>query len=93
MRVSDVQSCVAEETMHFLVWILSGLIAGWAAGKIMKGEGYGAFLDILLGIAGGWVGGFITERFGVGGGGFVFSTCVAIGGAILLVALVHLIKK
>ena len=41
-----------EKSMGYIAWILAGLIAGWLTGKIMKGEGYGFFVDILLGIAG-----------------------------------------
>jgi uncharacterized membrane protein YeaQ/YmgE (transglycosylase-associated protein family) len=44
--------------------IVVGLIAGWAAGKIMKGSGYGVLMDILLGIAGGLVGGLVLRLFG-----------------------------
>jgi uncharacterized membrane protein YeaQ/YmgE (transglycosylase-associated protein family) len=43
--------------MGFIAWIIAGLIAGWAAGKIMSGGGYGTIADILLGIVGGVVGG------------------------------------
>jgi uncharacterized membrane protein YeaQ/YmgE (transglycosylase-associated protein family) len=77
-----------------LFWILAGLIAGWLTGKIMKGSGYGFFADILLGIAGGVVGGFIARHIGLDvGGSFIWSTLVAVGGAIILVAIVRLIKR
>jgi uncharacterized membrane protein YeaQ/YmgE (transglycosylase-associated protein family) len=38
--------------MHFLWWIIAGVIAGWVTGKIMRGSGYGAFVDIMIGSAG-----------------------------------------
>jgi uncharacterized membrane protein YeaQ/YmgE (transglycosylase-associated protein family) len=77
-----------------LFWILAGLIAGWLTGKIMKGSGYGFFVDILLGIAGGVVGGFIARHLGLDpAGGFIYSTLIAVGGAVVLVALVRLIKR
>jgi uncharacterized membrane protein YeaQ/YmgE (transglycosylase-associated protein family) len=77
-----------------LFWILAGLIAGWLTGKIMKGSGYGFFADILLGIAGGFVGGFIARWLHIDpSGGFIFSTLVAVAGAVILVALVRLIKR
>ena len=57
--------------MGILMWILVGLVAGWLTGKIMKGSGYGFFVDILLGIAGALVGGFIADRIGLDAhGGF-----------------------
>ncbi len=80
--------------MHFIAWLLAGLIAGWLTGKIMKGSGYGFFVDILLGIAGAFVGGFIARTVGLElHGGFIYSTLVALAGAIILVALVRLIKR
>ena len=49
---------------HWVAFILLGLVAGWATGKIMKGGGYGFIVDILLGIAGSVVGGYIAVPFG-----------------------------
>ncbi|HEV2278236.1 MAG TPA: GlsB/YeaQ/YmgE family stress response membrane protein [Acidobacteriaceae bacterium] len=80
--------------MHILWWIIVGLIAGWATGKIMKGSGYGVFADILLGIAGALVGGFIMRALGfVGRGGLIYTIIVAIGGAIVLTAIVRAIRR
>lgn len=80
--------------MHILWWIIVGLIAGWATGKIMKGSGYGVFADILLGIAGALVGGFIMRALGfVGSGGLIYTILVAIGGAIVLTAIVRAIRR
>jgi uncharacterized membrane protein YeaQ/YmgE (transglycosylase-associated protein family) len=77
--------------MHFLWWIIVGLIAGWATGKIMRGSGYGVFVDILIGIAGAVVGGAIMRALGFGAGGTIYTILVAIGGAILLTWLYRLI--
>lgn len=80
--------------MSFIAWIVAGLIAGWATGKIMKGSGYGFFVDILLGIAGAIVGGFIARHLGLDPhGGFIYSTLIAIAGAVILVAIIRLIKR
>lgn len=80
--------------MGFIAWIIAGLIAGWATGKIMKGSGYGFIVDILLGIAGAIVGGFIARHLGLDPhGGFIYSTLVAIGGAIILVVIIRLLKR
>ena len=81
--------------MGIIAWIVAGLIAGWLTGKIMKGSGYGFFVDILLGIAGALVGGFLaTHLFGLAAsGGFLYTTLVALAGAIILVALIRLVKK
>jgi uncharacterized membrane protein YeaQ/YmgE (transglycosylase-associated protein family) len=55
--------------MHILWWAIVGLIAGWAAGKIMKGAGYGVLMDIIVGIARAMLGGFLTRVVGFAGEG------------------------
>ncbi len=74
--------------------IVVGLIAGWATGKIMKGSGYGVLVDILLGIAGAIIGSRVLGLLGIySSGGLIPNILVAIVGAVLLVAIVRLIKK
>ena len=51
--------------MHILWWAIVGLIAGWATGKIMKGAGYGVLMDIMIGIAGAMLGGFLMRAVGI----------------------------
>ncbi len=79
--------------MGILSWIIVGLIAGWLTGLIMKGSGYGVIGDIILGIVGAIVGGFIASAiFGIPGavnGINVTSIIVAIIGAVILVAIVR----
>ena len=77
--------------MVFFWWIVVGLIAGWITGKIMRGGGYGFFVDIILGIAGAFVGGFIARHLGFGGGGMLYTILIAIVGAVILVFLFRLI--
>jgi uncharacterized membrane protein YeaQ/YmgE (transglycosylase-associated protein family) len=78
--------------MHFLWWIIVGLIAGWVTGKIMRGSGYGPFMDIVIGIVGAIVGGWIMRAVGFQGqGGMFYTILVAIGGAVLLTWLYRLI--
>jgi uncharacterized membrane protein YeaQ/YmgE (transglycosylase-associated protein family) len=78
--------------MHLLWWVIVGLIAGWATGKIMHGSGYGALMDIVIGIVGALVGGWIMRALGFAGqGGMLYTILVAIGGAILLTLLYRLI--
>lgn len=74
-------------------WIVVGLIAGWAAGKIMKGGGYGTLMDIVLGIVGGVVGGWLLGLFGIHAGGLIGSILVAIVGAVFLIWISRMIKK
>jgi uncharacterized membrane protein YeaQ/YmgE (transglycosylase-associated protein family) len=72
-------------------WIVIGLIAGWLAGKISRGEGYGCITDILLGLVGSFLGGWIFMKLGIFGGGFIYSLAAATVGAVIVVAVVHLI--
>jgi len=75
-----------------LWWIVVGLIAGWATGKIMKGSGYGAILDIVLGLVGSFIGERIALALGFSpAGGMLYTILIAILGAVILVALVRLI--
>jgi uncharacterized membrane protein YeaQ/YmgE (transglycosylase-associated protein family) len=70
-----------------------GLVAGWAAGKIMGGGGYGTIMDILLGIAGGFVGSFVIGMLGMSANGLILRIVTAIIGAVILVGITRLIKK
>jgi uncharacterized membrane protein YeaQ/YmgE (transglycosylase-associated protein family) len=80
--------------IHGLIWwIVVGLIAGWAAGRIMKGGGYGVVMDIVLGIIGAVVGGWLMGMFGISAGGFVGTIIVAIIGAVVLIWITRLLKK
>ena len=75
-------------------WIIVGLIAGWAAGKIMKGSGYGPLMDIVLGMVGAVVGGWIFNALGIyPAGGIVASIVVAIVGAVILIWLSRVLKR
>ncbi len=78
--------------MHVLWWIIVGLIAGWATGKIMRGKGYGTLVDIIVGIIGALIGGAIMRALGFSGqGGTLYTILVAIGGAIVLTWILRLI--
>ena len=79
--------------MWLLWWIVVGLIAGWATGKIMGG-GKGFIGDIILGVAGALVGGWIMRLLGgTGHGGMIYTILVAIGGAVLLTWIYRLITR
>ncbi len=82
--------------MGLLSWIIVGLIAGWLAGLVMKGRGYGVVGDIVLGIIGALLGGFIASAvLGIPGavnGLNVQSIIVAFLGAVLLVAILRAVR-
>jgi len=71
-------------------WILIGLIAGWLAGKIARGRGFGCITDIILGLVGSLLGGWIFMKLGIFGGGILYSLAAATLGAVILVSIAHL---
>ncbi len=80
--------------MEFIGFLIMGAIVGWLAGKIMSGHGYGIIWDIVLGIVGSLLGGWLFSLvFGTGPNGLIISFVVALIGAIILVAIVHMIKR
>jgi uncharacterized membrane protein YeaQ/YmgE (transglycosylase-associated protein family) len=70
-----------------LAWIVVGIIAGWLAGVVMSGGGYGILGDMLLGLVGALIGGFVAGFFVQGATGFWGTVLVAFIGACILVAL------
>jgi uncharacterized membrane protein YeaQ/YmgE (transglycosylase-associated protein family) len=80
--------------MEFVWFIIVGLIAGWLAGVIMKGGGFGVIGDIVVGIVGALLGGWLFSTMGVSaGGGLLGAIIVALIGAIILIFLLRLIKR
>ncbi len=77
-----------------MIWhLILGGIAGFLAGKVMRGDGYGIIVDIILGLIGGWLGGWIGEKLGIQLGGSVGYLITAFLGAVLLVWIVRAFKK
>ena len=74
--------------------IIVGLIAGWLAGQVMRGGGYGILIDILLGLVGGVIGGWLFGALGLfPGGGLLGSIIVSFVGAVILVAVSRAIRR
>ncbi len=80
--------------MEFVWFIIVGLVAGWLAGVIMKGGGFGVIGDIVVGIVGALIGGWLFSSMGMSaGGGLLGAIIVALIGAIILIFLLRLIKR
>ena len=75
--------------MSIIAWILLGLVAGWLAGQVMRGGGYGILGDIVLGIIGAFVGGFLSSALlGIDVTGFnLTSVLIALAGAVIVIAI------
>jgi uncharacterized membrane protein YeaQ/YmgE (transglycosylase-associated protein family) len=79
---------------EFLWLIVIGLIAGWLAGQLVKGGGFGVIGDIVVGIVGALLGGWLFRTLGVStGGGLGWSILVATVGAVVLVLLLRLVRR
>lgn len=71
--------------MHLLAWVGIGAVVGWGVGRIFQGNGYGPFMDILMGVGGAVIGGLLTRSAAFGGrGGTITTTLVAIISAALV---------
>jgi len=80
--------------MGFITWIVVGLIAGWLAGQVMKGGGYGVLVDIILGILGGVLGGWVFGLLGIWPGGSILGAIVvSFVGAVILVGITRVLKR
>ena len=81
--------------MSFIAWLVVGLIAGFIASRIVNKTGEGAFLDIVLGIVGAFVGGFLFSLVGASGvdGVNLYSILVAVVGAIVVLVVYHAIRR
>jgi uncharacterized membrane protein YeaQ/YmgE (transglycosylase-associated protein family) len=82
------------ETHGIIIWLVIGAIAGWLAGSLVKGGGFGLLGDIVVGIVGAFIGGWLAGVLGINiGGGFVASIITATAGAIVLILILRLIRR
>jgi len=81
--------------MSFLAWIVLGLLAGFIGSKLVNRRGEGLFLDIILGVVGAVVGGWLFNRFGAAGvtGLNLYSLLVAIVGAVVVLLVFHAVRR
>ena len=78
-----------------IAWIIIGVLAGWITGKLMKGSGFGFIMDMVVGLIGALIGGFISSHLGFGGvgqHGLIISIVIAVIGAVVLTWLLRLIS-
>lgn len=81
-------------THGILAWLVIGAVAGWLAGLVMKGGGFGLLVDIVVGIVGAFIGGWLSGLLGISlGGGMIASIVTATLGAIVLLFIVRLFKR
>jgi uncharacterized membrane protein YeaQ/YmgE (transglycosylase-associated protein family) len=81
-------------TLTALIWfLLIGLIAGWLAGRVMRGGGFGVVGDMIVGVIGAFLGGWLFGVLGISAGGLLGSIITAFVGAVILILLLRLIRR
>ena len=81
-------------TVSGLVWfLLIGLIAGWLAGKVMRGGGYGIVGDMIVGVIGALLGGWLFGLLGISAGGLIGAIITAFIGAVVLIAILRALRR
>ncbi|MGB6468803.1 MAG: GlsB/YeaQ/YmgE family stress response membrane protein [Xanthobacteraceae bacterium] len=82
------------DTHSLIVWLLVGAVAGWLAGTLVKGGGFGLIGDIIVGIVGGLIAGWLLPQLGIViGSGFVGDVIDSFIGAVILLIIIRLIKR
>lgn len=77
-----------------IFWLIIGAVAGWLAGVLVKGGGFGLIVDIIVGIVGAFIGGWLAGVIGINlGGGILGSLITAVIGAVILIFVVRLFKR
>ena len=79
--------------MRFLLWIISGVVAGWLTGLVMKGRGYGLLGNLVIGLLGGIIGGWLFSLFGLAATGWLGEIVVALVGGVVLVVIVRFLRR
>ena len=81
-------------TLTALIWfLLIGLIAGWLAGKVIRGGGYGVVGDMIVGVIGAFIGGWLFSLIGIAAGGLIGSIVTAFVGAVVLILILRAIRR
>ena len=75
-----------------LGWIVIGIVAGWLTGRLMRGAGYGILMDLILGLVGAVLGGWLFGLLGIPAYGLIGSLAAATVGAVILVAIARAFK-
>jgi len=81
---------IGVRTNSLIAWLVVGLIAGWIAGTVTRGRGFGCIVNVILGLVGAVIGGWIFTKLGIPAWGFLGSLAAAIVGAVVLVAIARL---
>jgi uncharacterized membrane protein YeaQ/YmgE (transglycosylase-associated protein family) len=94
VRRAKAKRGIFMDAQSLIVWLIVGAIAGWLAGKVVKGGGFGLIGDIIVGIVGSIIAGWLLPQIGLMiGGGFIGAVIDAFIGAVILLFVLRLIKR
>jgi uncharacterized membrane protein YeaQ/YmgE (transglycosylase-associated protein family) len=92
--LGDEKSGGKMDAQTLIIWLIVGAVAGWLAGMVVKGGGYGLIGDIIVGIVGAFIAGWLLPRIGIViGGGIIAAIINAFIGAVILLLLLRLIRR
>jgi uncharacterized membrane protein YeaQ/YmgE (transglycosylase-associated protein family) len=78
---------------NLILFLLVGLVAGWLAGRIMKGKGFGLVGDLVVGVIGAFIGVWLFGLLGISGGGILGLLVAALVGALVLLYVIRMVKR
>ena len=81
------------DLMRLILFLVIGIVAGWLAGQIMKGGGFGLIGDLIVGVIGAFLGGWLFGLLGISAGGILGALVTAVAGAVVLLFILRLIKR
>ncbi len=79
--------------MYILIWVISGIVAGWLTGIVMRGRGFGLLGDLIIGLLGGLLGGWLFGFLGIVATSLVGQVIIAFLGGVVLVAIVRALRR
>jgi len=92
--LGDEKSGGKMDAQALIIWLIVGAVAGWLAGMVVKGGGYGLIGDVIVGIVGAFIAGWLLPRIGIViGGGIIAAIINAFIGAVILLLLLRLIRR
>jgi uncharacterized membrane protein YeaQ/YmgE (transglycosylase-associated protein family) len=84
---------MTTSTEHLLLFLVIGIVAGFLAGKIMKGSGFGLFGDLIVGVIGSFIGVWVFGLLGISSGGVIGLLIAAVVGALLLLYIIRVARR
>lgn len=83
---------MTTQTQEFIIFLLVGMVAGWLAGVLVKGGGFGLLGDMVVGVLGAFIGGWLFSQLGIAAWGLLGLLLTSLVGAVVLIGLIRLVK-